>query len=1088
MKTLTAQASRASGQRWAELIYLLELKLWRDKYGPTPTSLTLYLSDRSRVEIGQEWLPLVVNWGSPGDALNPSNPEVTVGSFDVSLTNAYPVGGRARFSDLIRHGLNNDPATTYDILFAEATLRLLFRGGVVGDDLLLFRFLVEEARNVTADSLTLRMTGVELALEHGEDCYRVSTENFPLCDPDAVNQPVPIPFGRLTHQKTLGATSGLVDVLATDITAISPGAGGTLPLSDRAVVDRLPPSGMVQIDEEQIWYGAKNATAITLNNITRGYNGTTATDHRAGMTVFQVLSEYLYLVGENRGAHRIQSIPAVRSDGMLLAPSSYTVDLANTTLLSGRNFAVVRFPVKPIISKQVTYQVQDTITVVDTISVSDTTGVLDNIGVSDGLGVSDNITITPQGTVTQSYNTLNTIPSGNIPQGPPGVTHSFPGLAGGGAVQYVRFTLTTQNSNTVTAATFPIELYGPNDNWHQFFSGLGPVPPGGSVTISWTVNGNVYGNPRLFTQSGILMRVLSFQQDVVRNQTTTKSGSAYRSGGVGKTGSTSKTGTVTKVGQSTKSGTVKLVGNSSADTVLGEITADVNGLQDDASGTISGTANTFLEVPHDVLKCLLREVWQEKDSALYHAATWTATRQEQVTAGYRWAVMAVPLSFAEFRRTAGFQGRAELYQEGGQWAYKWRAVTPALVTFNERNLADEIVIDWSPRTELVTELDVGYDEAADRVGHWQQSLTLRSDLTQYRYRYGLQRTRRDLKGRTLELPWVRETAMATRLGTYWLSQWERERLRPKIRGFWDVIGLDKTDTIQLEIPLLTAYGAMQFTVRRKVYELDDGLLSLECEETDAPPQGDELLAAYRIPLTSSHAMAALARVYLVGDRAMTASLYIRQPRTQTVPVLFALGGPQSAAQPAHYRVHQRAVDGASASARYGVQWVWAPTKTALVRLKMVPSRTLSATLVILAGGAVSLQIPALYRSLSLQTRTISGVYRFASLHGPTLMAGYEFVPRLILPATYAIRPLWDAPGIAWDTAGLVWDIAAGTVYTMSLPLAGAYRFAAVARSQMLMAGYAFIPRKTLTATYVMRPSTWDASGTHWDTAGLIWDP
>jgi hypothetical protein len=1054
MKTLSTQASRASGQRWAELIYLLELKLWRDKYGPAPTSLTLYLSDRPRVEIGQEWLPLVIDWGSPGDALNPSNPEVTVGSLDVSLTNAYPVGGRARFSDLIRHGLNNDPATTYDILFAEVTLRLLFRGGVAGDDLLLFRFLVEEARNVTADSLTLRMTGVELALEHGEDCYRVSTENFPLCDPDAVNQPVPIPFGRLTHQRTLGATSGLIDVLAGDITATSPGAGGALPLSDRGVVDRLPPSGMIQIDEEQIWYGAKNATAITLNSIARGYNGTTATDHRAGITVFQVLSEYLYLIGENRGNHRIQSIPAVRSDGMLLAPSSYTVDLANTTLLSGRNFAVLRFPVKPIISKQVTYQVQDTITVVDTTTVTDSTGVLDNVGVADGIGVadqigvSDNITVAPSvSTIESTEPTTTTMPySFTVSKGQ--YAPNFPsGGSPHGAGTYYFNSLTgsiTANWVTLSAVWQGFDQYGnpmgiPEQAGMYFTHGSTnyTLPNGSAVTvyvgtiydtsISVTLWCNIANNDVTLRPWYYRFTMSSASQHVRRNLTVSKSGGAYRGGAVsktgsaGKTGTVYKTGTVTKTGQSTKSGTVKLVGNSSADTVLGEITADVNGLQDDASGTISGTANTFLEVPHDVLKCLLREVWQEKDPALYDAATWTATRQQQVTAGYRWAVMAVPLSFAEFRRAAGFQGRAELYQEGGKWAYTWRGVTPALVSFTERNLADEVVVDWSPRTELVTELDVGYDEAADRAQKWQQSLTLRSDLTQYRYRYGLQRTRRDLKGRTLELPWVRDTAMATRLGTYWLGQWERERLRPRIRGFWDVIGLDKTDTIILNIPVLTAYGAMQFTVRRKTYELDDGLLMLECEETDAPPQEAGLLAAYRIPLAFSRSMTALTRLHILGDRAMTARLYTRLAHEHTLPIAFFLGWTQNPSQVANYRVHQTAVDGASTAGHYGVTIAWSPTKAALIRLHFAPSQTISAAVVVFAGAAVSFQTVALYRLLATQIRTVPGTYRFGAMRSPTLTGLYEFIPRKILTATYYIRPLWDTAGVLWDTAGLTWD-------------------------------------------------------------------
>jgi hypothetical protein len=1047
MKTLTAQASRASGQRWAELIYLLELKLWRDKYGPAPTSLTLYLSDRPRVEIGQEWLPLVIDWGSPGDALNPSNPEVTVGSFDVTLTNAYPIGGRARFSDLIRHGLNNDPATTYDILFAEATLRLLFRGGVAGDDLLLFRFLVEEARNVTADSLTLRMTGVELALEHGEDCYRVSTENFPLCDPDAVNQPVPIPFGRLTHQKTLGATSGLVDILTIDMTATSPGTGGTLPLSDHAVVDRLPPSGMVQIDEEQVWYGAKNATALTLNSITRGYNGTTATDHSAGTTVFQVLSEYLYLVGENRGNHRIQSIPAVRSDGMLLAPSSYTVDLGNTTLVSGRNFAVLRFPVKPIISKQVTYQVQDTITVVDTTTVTDSTGVLDNvgvadsIGVSDGIGVGDNIGVGVDPTVTErTEHTTTQLPySVRWSTGQFTYTGSHYQTTSNLTINWSSVTGTPiENWLTVGFKLTACDASGNDIDWGtyqraQIYAG-GKYFAEGSNTLYLGANYYTsYGfaltlaNAGNWAPGGYRLRCTQGDQQYRRSQSVSKSGGAYKSGGVGKTGSAGKTGTVyktgtvTKTGQSTKSGSVQLVGNSSADTVLGEITADVNGLKDDASGTISGTANTFLEVPHDILKCLLREIWQEKDPALYDAASWTATRQAQVTATYRWALMAVPISFAEFRRAAGFQGRAELYQEGGRWVYKWRAVTPALVSFTERNLADEVVVDWSPRTELVTELDIGYDEAGARAGQWQQSLTLRSDLTQYRYRYGLQRTRRDLKGRTLELPWVRDTAMATRLGIYWLGQWERERLRPRIRGFWDVIGLDKTDTITLNIPLLTAYGAMQFTVRRKTYELDEGLLMLECEETDPPPQEHELLAAYRIPLAFSRSMAALARIIMQPDRAMTASLYTRLAHELTLPVAFFMGWARNPSQLAKYQMHRTAVDGAMTAGHYGITIAWSPTKAALVRVRMVLVSTLSALIVVTPGLAVSFQTSGLYRILGTQPRTVPGTYRFAAVRTPTLTGLYEFIPRKILTATYYIRPIWDTAGVLWDTAGLTWD-------------------------------------------------------------------
>jgi hypothetical protein len=507
--------------------------------------------------------------------------------------------------------------------------------------------------------------------------------------------------------------------------------------------------------------------------------------------------------------------------------------------------------------------------------------------------------------------------------------------------------------------------------------------------------------------------------------TVWKSGAASKVGAAAKTGQTVKTGTVTKTGRSTKVGTVQLVGNSSADTVLGEITVDITGLHDDAAGTISGTPWTLLETPHDVVKCLLREVWQEKDAALYDADAWTATRQAQVAAEYRWALMAVPTSFSEFRRTAGFQGRAELYQEGGRWAYTWREVTPSVARFTPRNLADEVVVDWSPRTELVTELDVGYDEAPDQARQWQQSLTLRSDLARYRYRYGLQRNRHDLNGgyggRTLELPWVREPTMATRLGTYWLGQWERERLRPRIRGFWDVIGVEKTDNLLIDVPVLDAYGPMRFAVRRKIYQLDDGLIELDCEETDLAPLEFEFPAAYAIRFTYSRGLDARLRLLLAQTRVLAASFFLSQTFAESLPATLNVYWQQSHERSAQYRLHVTGIDGARLPAHYGLGLTAALVQAAALRVGFDRAPTMPAAFVIEAGLAVGMELLARYQLFLSPAATLTGHYILERTSSRDLAAAYAFIPRIILSAQYHIKPIWDAPGVLWDTAGLTWD-------------------------------------------------------------------
>jgi hypothetical protein len=158
MRTLSAFADVARQRDDAELILLLEITLYRDKFIAFPGSLTIRVSDRDRVELGEEWSGHVVGWGDLTYSVDES------ATFDVVLNNTEAIGGVSKPSALLRHGLNEAPGS-YDFYFADATLYILFRGGSSGDEIRIVRLIGEEVVDITAETLELRFTGAELFLD-----------------------------------------------------------------------------------------------------------------------------------------------------------------------------------------------------------------------------------------------------------------------------------------------------------------------------------------------------------------------------------------------------------------------------------------------------------------------------------------------------------------------------------------------------------------------------------------------------------------------------------------------------------------------------------------------------------------------------------------------------------------------------------------------------------------------------------------------------------------------------------------------------------------------------------------------------------
>ena len=377
LETLAAQ--RARRRPWAETVYLLRLTLMRDQFaaGGPSAALTLRLSDRvyrypepRTTAPFEQWLPLVLDWGTIGDALNPQDGGVEVAAFDVTLDNTRPIGGAARFSDLLRAGRSTGG---YDLPFSPAELLQVFRGLDSNDRTRLFRLVVEELGAVTDAVVELHLSGIELVLEDRNRLPRITTDLFPFAAPGAVGQSVPLLMGNLRRVPLLFVRAGLIDKLRLPIKATEPGDGGRLVLSTPDIVRRFPPQGLVQLKikvtpasgstsssgigsnaladfitstAENIEYNGTDPATASLLGIKRGARSTLSGEADPGTDVYQVLDEFWGVAGINLGPSAASAFTAVYCDGMAKEPTTppqHTFEIANTTVWPGESVNLVKF-------------------------------------------------------------------------------------------------------------------------------------------------------------------------------------------------------------------------------------------------------------------------------------------------------------------------------------------------------------------------------------------------------------------------------------------------------------------------------------------------------------------------------------------------------------------------------------------------------------------------------------------------------------------------------------------------------------------------------------------------------------------------
>jgi len=327
LKTLTAPADLATQRPWAAPLYLVQIDF------TSPSAKTLRLSDRYVAAIGEEWLPLVADWGTVEEALNTANVDGRPATAEMTLFNTKPIEGMTRVSDLIRSPANT--TGTFEWAFAKVTVRQLFEGLGSGDEILVGVFFLEEPTDIGENLLTIRMSDQSLVLEDTLQVTRVTRDDFPSCRKDLVGRSIPRPFGILKNVPAIPVVDGPVSTLTGALNSTDL----TLFLTDAT---DFPTSGTVQVDTEHLTYSGKSGTQLT--GMARGVNGTSVTTHADKATVFQVKSganAYRFVVGEGQGAFSIKAVTNIRLNGIpAVGP---TVQLDETGLVSGKRFAMISF-------------------------------------------------------------------------------------------------------------------------------------------------------------------------------------------------------------------------------------------------------------------------------------------------------------------------------------------------------------------------------------------------------------------------------------------------------------------------------------------------------------------------------------------------------------------------------------------------------------------------------------------------------------------------------------------------------------------------------------------------------------------------
>ncbi|MDO8282704.1 MAG: hypothetical protein Q7U10_08830 [Thermodesulfovibrionia bacterium] len=745
MKALTDAQKQAIANGKLYSAYLLDITL-QGTGAPT-----LHISDRTITVSGVTYQNYLKDLSGLGEEIDRANSE----GRNADITLVFKNKPYLTYNFFIQIG------STYPFEGALITIKeiLINDLNVPGEPITIHMGVLDEAQDVDTLSFTYQASSLWKLKDEQFKQALITAAVYPGADPDDINKPANIGYGSLQQVKCHAVAAGAVDNLTANITASSPGNIGTLVLSDAS---KYPASGAftIQTESEQIRIASRSGNTLTLaSSGARGYNSTTAAAHDKGMAVFEVKTEYIYLIKN----HPVKAIGNVYVDKIrqLTGYTAYTGQSGDE--LSGyEGKAVIKFTVKPVVQKQVNLGVD----VTNPTHGHQFNGASQNQNastlVSPAYGCSD-----LGGSLTQNitFVSLATAYQGNSATVGFTVSYNNCGIPDYCEVKIGGITVFKRVNGSTT-----INL-GTSVSLEMAYSG------GSKDLIPVYINESSGYNPNPHTQSGIKCQINSASRVAIFNDASSSTA------------------------QNTSA---SLTGNSSADTVIGtSVNADVDCWKDDAFGTYTGTANALIERPDHVFKHFLDVYFgyalTDIDTASFAAAG--ALYASAISGGYKFAFCInkeIRSAKQEILENLASQCRSTLVEEGGKWYLDY--IPDTAPTEDKTIKASELVGEYAKflfhktaRVDIENDLTAKFGENYGKLSYdeseWQGTATASDSTSQGKY--GIKPTNYIFNA-------IRSQAMADHVLAFKLLQKKNPLWLIDATLFWQHYDLERGDTIAIE--------------------------------------------------------------------------------------------------------------------------------------------------------------------------------------------------------------------------------------------------------------------------------------------------
>lgn len=547
----------------------------------------VYIGEFDAAILGNSHEGIAKSWGEYNLVTPPRDGYFPVVTAQATLINHLAFsGGTKRFSDLWA-GLG-----PYSV---EADIYLNFlKTGTSSEWLQTLAFAaVMRPGRYSPDECEIELKSISEKYLDKQIGYILNQTDLPSIDPDEIGKPANIVVGKGTLAVAQWVVAGKTGPLRADMTTGST----TVPITDE-LYDALPATGTVRIGTETaVIYGGKSGAAGSrvLDTLTRG----APEAHHKDDLVLQVLAEYVALASWcPNSTHVMNAIPQVyiERDGKVI-PVAATIELANTTLVAGQVFSLIKFSTPPVIP------------------------VKDLVALTDGIGVSDTIGISQPNTesdwIQNGSDETPTFPSATIlANGNQSITPSFPA-----------------QEKTKSSGNFIANLAASLPSTAGFTGGMEIrwVKPGGGELVLFTNGVPVAPSP--YQDAGTSYGLGSLRRYNISG--------VDKNPGAGTISLSAKkisykiSIAATKTGSASKTGSATLPSTSTADILIGRVLFDYEGLKDDGSGTYTGSASSVIEKCADVMHFLARVLGAVPASRV-DAATF-ATARTDAPASYKFA-------------------------------------------------------------------------------------------------------------------------------------------------------------------------------------------------------------------------------------------------------------------------------------------------------------------------------------------------------------------------------------------------------------------------------------------------------------------